>query len=308
MNNKTIYKYILEILKEGSFSNAAENLYISQPSLSRAIINYEKKLDTKIFDRSGKTIKLTLEGEKVLVFLHEYEQLENKLYADIRTMKSINNENKNIDIGIISWKVPIFLPKIVPEFKKTYPDIKTTLTINNSVTLENLVANDDLDVAIINGPIRNENLESLELYTSNLVIVANKNISDNYITMGNKNNTYQVINPKDLENENFILLRDYTRLGQITRNILYHNNVTSPTIIDVDNANSAIEMVNVGIGFTFIPEYLAKTGNIDVENINVFTIDKSTYSVPLVIAYKKHKIKNSSINSFIDFVYTNYKR
>lgn len=304
---RIIYQYILEILKEGSFSGAANNLYISQSSLSRTIINYEKKLNTKIFDRTSNPIVLTLAGEKVLEYLQKSNELEKKLQLELKLFNSQGNDDYVVKIGIISWKVPIFLPKIIPEFRKMFPDIESTLTINDSVSLENLVSEDKLDVAIVNGPIKNKNLSSRELNTSKLVIIASDEISSKIGRKLDRGNDYRTVNPKDIDNENFILLREDTRVGYISRSILNHFNVQPGNIIDVDNLNSAINMVYVNIGFTFVPEYLVLNNSIDISKINIFTLDKSNFTLPLVITYKKDKINNPNIKRFVDFVFENYK-
>lgn len=306
--NKTIYKYILEILKEGSFSKAADNLYISQPSLSRSIIDLENRLGVKIFDRSKKYIVLTPAGERLVSYIEKSQQLEMELLSDLEAMKKLDSQA--INVGVISWKLPVFLPRIIQEFKNNYPNVEINMSINHSVKLEGQLVKDDLDVAIINGPANNKSLEYLELYSSNIIIIANNdsklvkrlNISKENKADGN------IIHMKDIEHENFILLRENTRFGQLSRNILHHYYGAEPkNIIDVANVNSAINMVSIGMGLSFIPDLFVKSGSIDQDNTCYFSIDKSNFKMPLWIIFKKDKAKEPNIKNFIDFVYQNYK-
>ncbi len=305
--DKVIYQYILEILKERSFSKAASNLYIAQPSLSRAIINFENKLGVKIFDRSKNHIEITPAGEKIVSYIQMLQQLEKELVSDLELIKNANN--RAINIGVISWKLPVFLPRVVPEFSARYPNIKVNLSINHSLKLESQLINDDLDIAIINGPIQNNSLKYLMLYSSNIVIIANSDskLGKTFDLPGEKKDANKTIKMKDIANEDFVLLRNNTRIGQLSRNILHHYNIEPKNIIDVANVNSAIEMVSIGMGLSFIPDLFVKSEAIDKENICHFSIDKSSFKLPLLIVYKEDSMQNPNIKNFVDFVYNNYK-
>lgn len=306
--SKTVYKYILEVLKEGSFSKAADKLYIAQPSLSRSIIDLENRLGVKIFDRSKKYIILTPAGERLVSYIEKLQQLESELMADLEAIKGLDNHA--INVGVISWELPVFLPKIIQEFKNNYPNIEINLSINHSVKLEELLVKDDLDVAIINGPANNKNLEYLEIYSSNIIIIANRDselVKRLNISKENKS-VNNIVRMKDIEHENFILLRGNTRLGQLSRTILHHSYGADPkSIIDVANVNSAINMVSIGMGLSFIPDLFVNSEGIAEENVCFFSIDKSNFQLPLWIIFKKDKSQNPGIKNFIDFVYQNYK-
>ena len=61
--NIVYLKYAITVAKAGSLTKAAEELYVAQPNLSRAIKEFEKELGITIFDRNSKGIKLTADGE-----------------------------------------------------------------------------------------------------------------------------------------------------------------------------------------------------------------------------------------------------
>ena len=62
MMDSRILRYFLTVAKEQSFTNAAEQLHITQPTLSRQLANFEDELGVNLFDRTGKHITLTDEG------------------------------------------------------------------------------------------------------------------------------------------------------------------------------------------------------------------------------------------------------
>ena len=79
--------YVLTILKEGSFSKAAEALYVSQPSLSATVKRIEEKISAPIFDRSTNPISLTQIGAEYVRCAKEIEASE-KNFEKFRTQTS----------------------------------------------------------------------------------------------------------------------------------------------------------------------------------------------------------------------------
>jgi DNA-binding transcriptional LysR family regulator len=91
-------KYAVEIANTRSISKAAENLYTSQPNLSRAIKDLENDLKIKIFKRSSKGIEVTIEGEEFLLYARN-------ALAQIKRIESIY-ENRTERKERISVSVP----------------------------------------------------------------------------------------------------------------------------------------------------------------------------------------------------------
>lgn len=73
---KTEYEYILEVFKTGSFSKAAQNLFITQPALSIAIKKIEKDIHMPLFDRSHKPLTLTPAGKIFITNILQMKELE----------------------------------------------------------------------------------------------------------------------------------------------------------------------------------------------------------------------------------------
>ena len=79
-------RYVQKIAEERSFSKAAEKLFLAQPALSQYILNLERELGTKLFDRSKNPISLTYAGE---IFLHKAQlilEIEQDLSTEIKNL------------------------------------------------------------------------------------------------------------------------------------------------------------------------------------------------------------------------------
>lgn len=123
------YKAFVAVANTKSFSKAAEQLHLSQPSISRIITDLEHQVQKKLFNRKTNRTQLTFDGaslyEKVVPWLHQLDVIENDIKADGIAIT-----------GTIRCQLPIFMQKtLYPVFTKFLyqnPNIKINFTLSNS--------------------------------------------------------------------------------------------------------------------------------------------------------------------------------
>jgi len=146
---ETIAKYAYEVYKKGSFTKAAKNLFISQPSLSAAISKLENDLGFRIFDRSTVPCSLTPQGKIYIESIEEIIEIENNMHRRIKNFS--NDYNSSLAVGGSSFASYLILTKICSEFFKSYPEIHVTLdigNIGNSLSLMEKIESKDLDILV----------------------------------------------------------------------------------------------------------------------------------------------------------------
>ena len=127
------YKYVYAVYKEGSFTKAAESLFITQPSLSVAIRNTEQKLGGAIFERSGTGVKLTDIGKE---YINATEKLLSVEKDFDRRLSDINAlEFGSISVGGTNYMSSYVLPRIINRFSDLHPKIKVDLVEAHSAEL-----------------------------------------------------------------------------------------------------------------------------------------------------------------------------
>lgn len=140
--------YVYEIYKEKSFSKAAQNLYISQPSLSARIRKIEQQLGAPLFDRSTTPLRMTEVGEFYIAAARKMFQIEQDMenyINDLHTLKS-----GSIAIGASNLFAAYTLPPIIMKFRQRFPDVSIRLTEGNTAQLEELLCNNTLDLVFDN--------------------------------------------------------------------------------------------------------------------------------------------------------------
>ena len=132
-----------------SFTKAANELFITQPAVTKHINELESQLQVMLFKRNGNSISLTPAGEILeryaIEIFRQYALLENEL-AVLQ-----NQEIGSICIGASTTVAQYVLPSILARFKKTYPLIIFTFISGNSGFIEQLVINQKVDIALVEG-------------------------------------------------------------------------------------------------------------------------------------------------------------
>lgn len=136
--------YIKTIAEAGTVSAAAKKLYVSQPSLSQMLRLVEEELGVALFDRSS--FRPTYAGERYLhaatIMLNTNEILANEL-------QEIRQEGSGrLRLGISRQRAAQVLPVVLPPFSKNYPHVVLELQEAGSATLEQMVQEGDVDLAL----------------------------------------------------------------------------------------------------------------------------------------------------------------
>ena len=173
---ETINKYAYQVYQKGSFTKAAQSLYISQPSLSAAISRLEKELGFVIFDRSSIPISLTAEGRIYIESIEEIMESENNMRKKIRELSNV--DHGSIIVGGSSYASYFLMSEICGEFYKKHPKINVSLDIGNVGSkgiLQEKLENNEIDI-LITYYNQSKKIVAVPIFEERLVIAMNKNM------------------------------------------------------------------------------------------------------------------------------------
>ncbi|PBF70692.1 LysR family transcriptional regulator [Clostridioides difficile] len=157
---RELYKVFNAVVNNKSFSLAAKELFMSQPAVSQSIKQLEEQLDTLLFYRNNKGVKLTPEGK----ILSEHVTTALKLISsgEDRINKFKKLEYGSLKIGVGDTAARFFLLKYLEIFHKKYPHIHVSTINRTSRELISLLKDGNIDIAIINMPIEDDTLNIVE--------------------------------------------------------------------------------------------------------------------------------------------------
>lgn len=136
--------YVYTIWQQGSFSKAAEKLYLTQPTLSMAIRKLEKELGMPLFDRKHHPVKLTDAGEIYLDTVRKVQQLEREQKQKLQDIKNL--VTGSIRLGGTHYLNAYILPELLVGFNRLYPGITLQIMENSSFALGEMLARRELDM------------------------------------------------------------------------------------------------------------------------------------------------------------------
>lgn len=166
-------KVFYTVAKRLNFTKAAEELFITQPAVTKHIKEIENHYKVKLFDRRGTKIKLTAAGEILLQYAEEIFGLYRNLEFELNSLQQ--RHNGRLRIGASTTIAQYVLPPVLAAFHKKFKDIKVVLTINNTEQIEQALQNEDIDFGIIEGQSKNSLFRYTRFIKDEIVLAANSN-------------------------------------------------------------------------------------------------------------------------------------
>ena len=151
-------RYIASIARNQNLTKASQELYISQPSLSKFLHNLENSMGVKLFDRLGNKFVLTYAGERYLEYAERILLIKKDLDDEMNDISALRDGRLNI--AFPQTRCSYMAPAILPEFKRAYPNVRVNLFEASSNELEKMLLNGNVDIAIFNGPVNHPELAS----------------------------------------------------------------------------------------------------------------------------------------------------
>jgi LysR family hydrogen peroxide-inducible transcriptional activator len=236
-------RYFCAVAETGSFSRAAEQSHVSQPSLSQQIMKLEGELGARLYDRLGRSVRLTDVGK---TFLPRARSVLRELEAargDVVDRK--DSIGGPVTVGVIPTVAPYFLPPLLTSFSRRFPQAELTVAEEiTPVLLERLRAG-AIDVAILALPIRGHEFEAAPLLTERLFAALPKS---------HKLARHRSLSLKDLRSEPFLLLRDGHCFRDTAVAACDRARLHPQVVFESGQFSSLLSMVGAGMGVSIVPE------------------------------------------------------
>ncbi|EOR21080.1 LysR family transcriptional regulator [Clostridium sartagoforme AAU1] len=152
-----LYKVFCQVAKSKSFSKASKELYMTQPAVSQAVMQLERELDIRLFNRTPKGVSLTNEGKLLFEYVNSAINLISSGEEKILESKDLTVGELKIGVGDTISKY--FLLSYLEVFHNKYPNLKFKIINGTTSELCDLIKSGEIDIAICNLPINESSLE-----------------------------------------------------------------------------------------------------------------------------------------------------
>ncbi len=283
-------KIFYETAIELNMTRVANKLYISQPSISQAIHEIEDEVEVKLFDRIGKKLFLTNEGELYLTYVRRILNLYEEAAKTMNDMSK--NEKGKIKIGASTTIGIYILPDIIKGFLQEHTGIEISLSVDNTINIEKMILENKIDFAYIEGKSCFDEIIKEEVWEDELIFICSSR---------HKWNKKNVLRKEDISNEKFIMREDGSGTREIVESFLESNNIDFNIFMELGNTEAIKKSVeaNLGISCLSIRSVEEKIKNGDLKG---FRIDGINVTRKLSLIYHKDKFLSNVMKSFINYV------
>lgn len=289
--NLEMYKVFYYVVKCGSITKAAQELYISQPAVSQSIKLLESRLGGQLLFRTPKGIKLTPEGEVLYTYIEQGYNLI--MQAEIKFAEVLNLEAGEMRIGASDMTLRFFLLPYLEQFHKLYP--KVNVKVTNGPTPETLHALKKglIDFAVVSLPIP---------YSQNLNIVEVMEIQDCFIASPSFDRLVsKPVTLSELSCFPIILLEKGTSTRSYIDSFAAQQGVSLNPEFELATSDLIVEFAKRGLGIACVVRNFAEEA---ITNGSVIEIDTQDILPPrkFGIATLKNVPVSPSSRRFLDLI------
>ena len=263
-------KYIYQVYLCGSFSKAAEALFITQPALSIAIKKVEQDINAAIFNRNQRPLTLTSIGQMYIDHIKKELLLEQQLKQQLNDIQGL--QAGDLKIGGTHYMNAFLLPTYIAKFNTLYPNINITMSETSSDVLIEMLKDNQLDFTFSCDSEVIKEFDSYPTFSDHILLAVPKSftLSDELLeqSLSAEQIKQQVhlaascpaVNLHNFTNVSFIRIDAHVNLGMRTLKMFEEADILPRVKVKVPQLVTAFQLAEHGIGATFISDRLV-TGN-----------------------------------------------
>lgn len=251
------FRYLLTIAAEGNITKAADRLYISQPSLSHFLTEYEKDLGFHVFTRSHFGVKPTVQGEQLLEIARRTMKEIDALVP--RHTSALIKDCLQINIGIPDQRAMMLTPYFLSHAKKELPQIRFHIIEDTPKKLMEMLYEDRCDLFIAGSTAKHSQYSGLKcsyLCSEEIKIaVPPGHDLEHRVRRNSANEPYVAIS--DLKGLDYCLCTNDRNIRLLSDEFLKNHNIPHNVISTSSNIATALNSCLAFNALTFVPKKFA---------------------------------------------------
>lgn len=284
-------KTFITICELNSFTAAANSLGYAQSTITTQIKLLEDELGTALFNRIGKNISLTHEGEKLFPLATQMIQLERTIFNNIH---SNNEPSGHLIIGTPESLCNLLVPQIIKIYKNKYPQVNIEIKLATTKKLPAMLKNNEIDLAFIIGNSHKiPELKSIIILKERMCFLA----SPEHPLVQRKSTGLN-----EICNYPLILTSKECEYRSSLMNLIIQNDLKPDIALETSNINAIKTFVKNNLGIAFLP-YVSVEDSIVNKELIVLDYHDYQFDITSELIFHKDKDIFYSMQCFIDTVH-----
>ncbi|MCI8515837.1 MAG: LysR family transcriptional regulator [Hungatella sp.] len=296
--------YVCTLAETGSLTQAAKQLFISQPALSLYISNLENTLGARLFERIGKQFVPTQVGELYVKAAKEMLCLKERFDTEFSEIQ--NGQKERIRVGIQAIRSHHLTPKMLPAITALYPKTKFLWYEDYYESMERMLLDHELDIFFCNCKTLRKEFEYIPILNDEIVFMAPKNHPLAVSPGPLPSHTFPWLDLTLFEGERFILTRESQSLSKYSWQVLKACQLVPKHIFNLTKIFNIITLVNSGYGVGFsLAGYISPNNALSpTDNLGVFSVVNPPITATFYGVYKRGYQPVPAVLTLIDMAKT----
>lgn len=286
--------YFMAVATNSSFTKTSEELFVSQPAISKQIALMEKELGVKLFIRNNRRTELTEAGKRYYDFFSRYKAEMGNIKHEVSELDGITAQT--ITIGILEgWDFAPWLTKVIKEYRDSHGYVDILINYIGAKEISTMLLTDEIDIAI---SLKNTFDTFAEIEAHNILEARKKLVYCKQNSLATKPD----LSPKDFEKEKFFA--PWSIMNEaVTKSLNTYMQPygVRPKIQFVNNFESMINCVRYNLGVAICDEYTGYLIDKNLESIDLQ--EKEFISVGMIKSSTNDEVRelyNLIVTSVVD--------
>lgn len=300
-------EYIYAVYKQGSFSAAAQSLFVTQPCLSAMVKKTEEQLGVPIFDRKAKPLCLTEYGERYISYIENLQAMENDWEQYLNDVRGLRTGKLNI--GANNIFASYVLPGLIHKFTELYPGLQVQMTEGNISYLEDALMRGAIDLVLDNCTLNPDLFQPHILGCEHLLLAVHRSFCKDDCFASSRLTYEDVLANRHIDSKTLATpLQAFThmpfialRTGNDTRfrmDTLFCNAQVKPNIqLEVDQLATAYNIACSKLGATLVSDTLICKAPPNPE-MDFYKLDTTTAIRPIYLYHKRSRYISLAMQKF----------
>lgn len=283
-------QYVVTVSELQSFSQAAEQCHVSQPTLSNQIKKLEDYLNIAIFERTNKRVMLTQAGSEIV-------NAARKMLREAENIREIAAGARDplagkFRLGAFPTLSPYLFPEIVPELKSHFPDLRLILIEEKTSDLLTRLKSGEIDAALLALPVQDDQFLSTPLFDDPFLLA----VPDSHILAKKQDVTLN-----DLHQGKLMLLEEGHCLRDQALDVCHLQDFPVEEDFYATSLETLRQMVRAGTGMTFMPR-IAISSMKDHTGISYIPFKEPAPFRTIGLVWRKTSVRKELIKQMVDMI------
>ncbi len=287
-------RYFLAVARTGSFSRAAQEMHVTQPTVSSGIGELERALGVRLFNRGSRHVSLTMEGRSLVTYGMQIQDLVEE--AEDRLKRRDVQPGEGFQIGAIDAAVTYLLPDILKAYMRDYPEVALSVQVAPSRYLvEDLLLNRS-EFAVISLPFTHPKIETVSIYQDSMPLVAGASHP-----FANR----ESVTLEEVASGPLILFHADSVSRKIVDEQFAEAGVSPGVVMEMRSPEAMRKLVEVGVGISFLPG-LTVQESLTSGVLREVAVDGVAFRREIGVAWRQGRYFGPAIRYFLDAIFEQY--